>query len=194
MMVKEYWDGLYASRKDNDPKWIDAYTPFLRSQSKVLDVGCGSGELGEYLNTLGHFISGVDLSEKAVELAREINPSGLWIVQDIQEPLPFEEESFDVIVASLSLHYFPWEKVAEITKGLRTLLKPDGLFLFRMNSISDDSSNQPSEVSRYFFSEEDIRKSLHTWNLLLLEEKLVTYYGKSKVLWEGIAKPKEGTE
>jgi SAM-dependent methyltransferase len=74
----------------------------------ILDVGCGMGDL------LMHFphreCVGVDISEDYLTVARE---RGLEVVQAEAESLPFDDDSFDVVVATDILeHVFDMNQVA----------------------------------------------------------------------------------
>lgn len=69
---------------------------------KLLDVGCGLGDLRAYL--LEHHIAadytGVDISEKMVQAARQRHPDGAFICADLFEESPFPPKSFDVVYCS----------------------------------------------------------------------------------------------
>jgi len=88
----------------------------------VLDVGCGSGIHAAALSASGARVIGVDLSAGLLELARERLGDGISFHRaDLALPLPFDDESFDVVLASLVLHYLrDWEApLAELHRVLR---------------------------------------------------------------------------
>lgn len=92
---------------------------------KVLDVGCGSGPLTEALRAKGAVVSGFDLSPAMVELARErLGKDADLKVADLGAALPYPDDTFDLVVASLSLHYV--QDWASALAELRRLLKPGG--------------------------------------------------------------------
>ena len=92
---------------------------------KVLDVGCGSGPLSQALRAKGAIVSGFDLSPAMVELARErLGQDSDVKVADLGAPLPYPDETFDLVAASLSLHYV--EDWASALAELRRVLKPGG--------------------------------------------------------------------
>ncbi|MGA8845029.1 MAG: class I SAM-dependent methyltransferase [Nocardioides sp.] len=92
---------------------------------EVLDAGCGSGPLSAALHAKGAIVSGFDLSPAMVELARERLGQGADVrVADLGGPLPYPDNAFDLVVASLSLHYVKdW---ASALAELRRVLKPGG--------------------------------------------------------------------
>ncbi|GAA1149853.1 class I SAM-dependent methyltransferase [Ornithinicoccus hortensis] len=93
--------------------------------ARVLDAGCGSGPLAASLRDGGATVSGFDLSADMVALARERLGDDVDLrVADLGEPLPYQDDAFDVAVCSLALHYLrDW--VAPLTE-LRRVLRPGG--------------------------------------------------------------------
>ena len=92
---------------------------------QVLDAGCGSGPLAEVLRAKGADVSGFDLSPAMVELARErLGREADLRVADLSAPLPYPDDRFDLVVASLSLHYV--EDWASALAELRRVLTPGG--------------------------------------------------------------------
>jgi len=76
----------------------------VRPGTRVLDAGCGGGGACLLAARRGAKISGVDAASTLVEIARDRVPDGDFRVGDLQE-LPFEDGSFDAVVAASSLQY-----------------------------------------------------------------------------------------
>ncbi|WP_337692465.1 class I SAM-dependent methyltransferase [Ornithinimicrobium pratense] len=92
---------------------------------RVLDAGCGSGPLAAALRERGALVSAFDLSPGMVTLARERLGDDVDVqVADLGERLPYDDDSFDVIVCSLALHYL--EDWAAPLAELRRVLRPGG--------------------------------------------------------------------
>lgn len=82
------------------------------SGRRVLDAGCGSGVLAEALLQRDALVTGLELSERMAELARvRLGERAAVHVGDLARPLSmFTDSSFDVVAASLVLHYLEhWE-------------------------------------------------------------------------------------
>jgi ubiquinone/menaquinone biosynthesis C-methylase UbiE len=71
----------------------------------LLDIGCGTGRYSIQLaETYGLQVTGVDVSEKMLNQAREKHPSGVWLLKPIEEAR-FSDGSFDFILMSYVIHH-----------------------------------------------------------------------------------------
>ncbi len=96
---------------------------------RALEVGCGSGVLTAWLLDHGATVTAMDVSPAMLGLARGlVGDRATLVVADLAKPLPFDDESFDVVVASLVLHYVcDW---APALRELRRVLSHDGTVVF----------------------------------------------------------------
>jgi SAM-dependent methyltransferase len=127
------YDGFAAEyNADNERNLLNAYyeRPAMLdlvgevAGKDVLDIGCGAGPLTELLMRRGARVSGFDSSARMVEIARDRvghDGSADLRVADLADPLPYDDDSFDVACASLVLHYLAdWvDPLSEIRRVLR---------------------------------------------------------------------------
>jgi len=99
---------------------------------RVLDVGCGGGILSESMSSKGADVTGIDLGEKALQVARLHGlESGVRVdyrlvsVEALAEEMP---ESFDVVTCMEMLEHVP--DPAAVVKACARLLKPGGTVFF----------------------------------------------------------------
>ncbi|MGW2093959.1 class I SAM-dependent methyltransferase [Promicromonospora sukumoe] len=92
--------------------------------SRVLDVGCGSGELLEHLQDQGARPSGVDPAARMVELARA-RATGADVRVGEVEDLPFDDGAFDALLA-VNAFQFAQDSDDALTEAAR-VLAPDGV-------------------------------------------------------------------
>jgi SAM-dependent methyltransferase len=94
---------------------------------KVLDVACGSGNVAIRAAQAGGQVVGVDLTPELFDagrrMAREAGVSVDWVEGDA-EALPFEDESFDVVLSTFGAMFAPRHEVA--AAELARVLRPGG--------------------------------------------------------------------
>jgi SAM-dependent methyltransferase len=96
----------------------------------VLDAACGPGWYTEYLADHGASVTGTDLNERFVEIARKRLGARARIHQaDLTKPLAFGQDAqFDLVLCALAMHYLE-DWVAPLREFHR-VLKPGGMLLF----------------------------------------------------------------
>lgn len=94
------------ARDSGDAYWVESGPPFFEllppPGRRTLELGCGEGRVARDLKARGHTVVGVDVSRTLVRFAREADPTGEYVVCDAAE-LPFDDASFDLVVAFNSL-------------------------------------------------------------------------------------------
>ena len=110
--------------------WIDGKAAL--AGKKVLDIGCGGGILAESMAACGALVTGVDLSEKALGVARlHLYESGQTVdyrlisAEDISREAP---GSFDVVTCMEMLEHVP--DPASTIRACAALVKPGGYVFF----------------------------------------------------------------
>jgi 2-polyprenyl-3-methyl-5-hydroxy-6-metoxy-1,4-benzoquinol methylase len=112
-----------------DRKRLDFITRAVQDKisigGKVLDVGCGNGIISLHLGQYGHDVTGIDVSNRTIEKANEINPfvNVKFKVQSAED-LVASGELFDVIICSEVLEHL--QNPAALVKVLNRSLKTDG--------------------------------------------------------------------
>lgn len=95
----------------------------------VLDAACGSGYYLEYLINKGAIVTGIDISEEMINIAKETTNNKIRLfIHDLNDNLTFlNNEEFDLIISSLTLHYLKdWNN---ILKEFHRILKTNGELL-----------------------------------------------------------------
>ena len=141
MNFQDFWNKSYETYSTDGKiysSWLDKYVSVIDScKTKVLDLGCGIGYDSFYLTQRGLDVVACDFSEVALSRLRENVENVETRLLDISEKLPFEDESFDLVIADLSLHYFDTKTTEKIMSEIERILAPKGFLLARVNSIHD---------------------------------------------------------
>jgi len=104
------------------------YLPWLSEADKILDIGCGRGELVELLWDAGLAVRGVDSNPQPVRFAKERGlPVELRDGFDALASLPFE--SLGGVVLLRLVEYFPAPQMVGLLRSALSRLKPGGVLL-----------------------------------------------------------------
>jgi 2-polyprenyl-3-methyl-5-hydroxy-6-metoxy-1,4-benzoquinol methylase len=162
---QQYWDRRW-DRTRNPNEWsfrrAEAITRFLRSLRlecpKILDLGCGTGWFADQLSYLGT-VTGIDLSETAISLARVQFPQATFIAGDLYE-LPLPAETFDVVVSQEVIAHVP-NQVALLDR-IHHVLKPEGyLVVTTVNKFVIERMYHPPDPPAHIKQWLDMRALQH---------------------------------
>jgi SAM-dependent methyltransferase len=120
---------------------------------RVLDIGAGTGFYVARWLARGAEVTGVDLTEVAVENLRGRFPAGRFLQADIGAelgpPLGAESGTFDVVSAfDVLFHIVDDEQYARALDNVARLLRPGGWFLWSDNFIHQPTVRVRHQVSR----------------------------------------------
>ena len=158
------------------------------SQVRLLDIGCGGGVLAEEFAKLGCQVTGIDISDESLAVARaHARTQGLTIAYQSGSAaqLPFDGSSFEVVSCCDALEHIPaWEQViAEVGR----VLKPEGLFLF-------DTINRTSKSRvNFIFGLQDFPftrlfpKDAHVWEMFITPEELSSVLEQNGMKVQGMS-------
>ena len=99
--------------------------------SHVLDLGCGNGTRGTRRLAEHYQVVGVDLSPRAIELARRELPDVELLCADMTD-LELGAESFDAVTAFYSLIHVPRQKQSTVLGNIARWLRAGGVLLATM--------------------------------------------------------------
>lgn len=112
---------IYADARGVDPKAAAIELLLERAPDRVLEVGCGRGDVAERIAAHGVELTALDSSERMVELTRA---RGVDAVVGDAAALPFGDGEFDAVLAAWMLYHLP-----DLDAGLaelRRVLRPGG--------------------------------------------------------------------
>lgn len=101
--------------------------------TKILDAGCGQGELSVWLAANGYKVYGIDISEEACKVASALAKTigvnkNIKFLANSLEQIEIDDEVIDFIIGHASLHHFiKYEKVSD---ELNRVLKAGGEMFF----------------------------------------------------------------
>ncbi len=173
--ISKYWDwrsqtytnGICGFQDEEKSVWKNELRAVLNGDGglRVLDVGTGPGFLALILAEMGHTVTGVDISAGMLDRARD-NARMMNLDADFRhadaEMLPFEDESFDLLVNRHLLWTLPDPRKA--VEEWARILKPEGRVLAIDGAWFDPSPNVR------------LRKGISKAITFVAERKLPSFY------------------
>ena len=129
----------------------------------------------------GYDVTSADISRLALNKVKEFNKNVIQI--DMREKLPFKNEEFDLVFASLSIHYFSDSDTKKLITEIRRILKKGGLFIGSVNEIKElhKIKDTAKELEYHFylnknkyirlFDVKDLENYLDIFNVVKIDER-----------------------
>ena len=115
---------------------------YYPKHGKVLELGCGAGDLSLELAALGYDVCGVDIAPAAIDWARDkARERGLtadFQVGSVLDLAHYADDTFDLVLDGYCLHCIIGEDRAKFYAAARRILKPGGLL--HINTMWDDGT------------------------------------------------------
>ncbi|MBL8384243.1 MAG: class I SAM-dependent methyltransferase [Burkholderiales bacterium] len=141
--VADIWSRNYAAAGSMAER-VDRFAVALAAGgvaagARVLDFGCGSGDITRALAARGFAMTGADISPGMLAAARRTPAAAgvTWVplIAADGAPLPFDPGAFDAVIASSVLEYVADPRV--LIAALARLLRPGGLLAFTVPDMRD---------------------------------------------------------
>ena len=116
----------------------DALLNVMIVQADILDIGCGSGLVGERVRSRARVLHGIDISKSMIDRAKEKQVYDELHVTDLMEFLATRRSTYDAITAAAVLVHFG--ELIGVLKAVSGALRPNGLFVFTVFA-DDEASN-----------------------------------------------------
>lgn len=180
---------VYDTFMDNVPydEWGEYLVSLLKKygveDGLVLDMGCGTGAMTRYLDAHGYDMTGIDVSEEMLTIAKEkSSPDILYLLQDMRE-----FELYGTVKAAVSIcdsmnYILEKEDLVQVFKLVNNYLDPSGIFIFDMNTeykythlLADGTFAENREESSFIwenFYDEDERINEYDLTLFIKEGEL----------------------
>jgi 2-polyprenyl-3-methyl-5-hydroxy-6-metoxy-1,4-benzoquinol methylase len=200
MSLHEYYEEYWA--RDDPAPLRDPLTStriaLLREQlgsedRRILDAGCGSGMLVGELGLEGFETTGLDISQRAIELASQRYPSARFVRHSAEElPWPVETASQDIVVAFEIIEHLLRPRA--LIEGAREALRPGGHMALStpyhgvlknivVSLVAFDHHFAPEGDHIRFFTDGALEQLLRSNGF---DVELVRHFGRRAPLWAGV--------
>src|ERR1051326_4335915 len=142
--TREKWDAIWRDRTFLPDWWVDGPHTLIREivehdwlpeRASVLEIGCGAGQGAAWLSRAGFKVTGIDISQEAVNRARaDFAHAGgpNFIVADVTAPDPLKTR-FDGIIDAGCFHTLSAEQHAKYFENILSWSRPGTRFMLLMN-------------------------------------------------------------
>jgi SAM-dependent methyltransferase len=144
---------------------LDATVARLRTGDAVLDLGCGPGQVAQYLGDRGLRVVGLDLSPRMLALASHRAARAGFVGGDMQR-LPFREGSFAAAVAFYSVQHLRRSALGALINEIGRVVVPNGLVVIAAHLgegevyVDELLGHEFEPYGGTFFSRQELRDAL----------------------------------
>jgi len=157
--------------------------------TRALDFGCGTGRSTRFLRKLGFLVTGVDISEDMLRIARATDPSGDYRLVPGDNFNQFAVASFDLVLSAFTFDNIPEGMKAGIFRDLEKLLAPSGTFInlvsspqiythewasFTTRDFPENAAARSGDVVRIVTTDHQDRRPVE--DILCTDESYRTFY------------------
>jgi trans-aconitate methyltransferase len=107
-----------------------------RAGERVLDLGCGTGELTAAIAARGAAVTGLDFSDAMVETARARHPAPTFVAADAQGLT--DRAAFDAVFSNAALHWMP--RMEDVVAGVARALARPGRFVAELGGAGNTAT------------------------------------------------------
>ena len=166
-------------------KSFENYTEFLHNDDTVLDLGCGPGNVSSFLlnSNPSLKITGIDLSEKMIELAKQNVSKAYFIIDDIRNIQNRFTQKFNHIIASFCLPFLYDDEAKKFINDCSLLLKTGGyMYLSTMMGkgyqFEIPSFSKGDEMFFNYYSKEFLEDCFNKNSLSIVQYSVQDYFNK----------------
>jgi len=113
-------------------RYVTKFEEILHRQADILDLGCGAGmPVDDYLLKKGHLVTGLDISETQINMAKQRCKNGAFFVKDISD-LKEAEYQVDAVISLYTIFHLPKKTHLDFLKKIASFLPVGGKLLISM--------------------------------------------------------------
>ena len=168
-MDKNYWNNYYSkNNKLQDPtSFAKSVINIIPDNSKIMELGCGTGRDSYYFASKGHILTACDQSEIIIKNLLQKNKNNPYFLKsDIKNLSKKINDRFNIIYARFVLHALDDMESKEAISWTFSHLEKDGLFLSESRSIQDSIFGSGDKVNNRIYKTTHQRRFLKKDELL----------------------------
>lgn len=176
MLAQEYYNNIGSKKVFEDPLYIDKLSPFLSTNSQIIEYGCGYGRMMRILKDAGYsHLTGFDFASNMIKRGLQENPDLDLRLLKTPGVIPCDSASADAIVMSTVLCSIPNDKQLKALIGeLSRVLRPNGVLYITDFLLCEHSRYQEKYAAGL--------KEFGTWGVYTTNEGLTVRHFASQAI------------
>lgn len=169
---------VYDTFMDNVPydEWGEYLVSLLKKygveDGLVLDMGCGTGAMTRYLDAHGYDMTGIDVSEEMLTIAKEkSSPDILYLLQDMREFELYGTMRAAVSICDSMNYILEEDDLLQVFSLVNNYLDPGGICIFDLNTVY-----KYQEILGEQTIAEDREECSFIWDNFYDEEEMINEY------------------
>ena len=156
-----------------------------KTETEVLEVGCGGGILTEEFARLGYHVTGIDPSgsslNTAINHAKE-NKLSIRYEKSAGENLPFEKNSFDIVLCCDVLEHV--NDLPKVISEISRVLKRGGIFIYDTFNRTYFSKLSAIKVLQDWKRWAIMPPHLHIWEMFIKPGEMRSVLNENQLIWK----------
>ena len=183
MDQRSAWDSFYSENRRPWKGVSDIGDLPFPPGGRILEVGCGNGKTAVALAKRGYRVTGMDFSQKAIDICRELILDVDFVCASVLN-IPFENGSFDGISAFHVLEHLTEEELAKAAEELHRVMRDGGYLLVKCfaegdlrsskGTASGDSVIRGNGILYHYFTKDELLERLSLFecvSIRIVEER-----------------------
>lgn len=175
---QHYWNSIGSQKEFEDPLYLEKLSPFLHTESKIIEYGCGYGRLMHILKERGYLnLTGFDFAENMIARGKRTYPHlDLQLLAE-SGTIPCPNESVDAVVMSTVLCcMIDAAEQASLLKEAWRVLKYQGVIYISDFLICEDARYKEKYAEGF--------EKFGKWGIYTTSENLVVHHMTAQALFE----------
>jgi ubiquinone/menaquinone biosynthesis C-methylase UbiE len=131
-LMKDKYVDLFWDDHSDDAE-TDIFLKLIGPRGKILDAGCGPGNISRYFIIRDYEVVGIDLSSGLIKIAKERVRKGKFLVMDMRN-IKFPTETFNGVYSAYSLEHVSNHDVPKVLSEYHRVLKKNGILFLAVKA------------------------------------------------------------
>jgi 2-polyprenyl-3-methyl-5-hydroxy-6-metoxy-1,4-benzoquinol methylase len=151
-----------------------------RSFAHILDMGVGTGEITSPLYNLGYRVTGVDLSEKMIDIAKKKLTNAIFICDTFKNSLKKLNAQYDFIIFNYSIHHLDYQSQIDLLLKIHENLSGHGrIIIGDVSTLNREDMNKLQEKYNSIWDDEEYYPILDIYQKSELKNYYIISYTKT---------------